>query len=80
LPPEYTGCDGVMVAEALLWDPRLFSNPPEPLLTGRVWDLRPPADRIAVGLAVEYLESGPPALLRYLFGYMELVIAGMQSL
>eukprot|EP00667_Euglena_gracilis_P010298 EG_transcript_10480 len=53
---RYTGCDGAMVAEALLWDPRLFSNPNLPLLTGRAFALRPPADGIALGLAAEYLD------------------------
>ena len=53
---QYTGADGVMVADALLYEPRLFSNPECPLLTARIWDLKPPADRIGVDLALEYLQ------------------------
>ena len=52
---QYTGADGVMVAEALLYEPRLFSNPKRPLLTGLLFDMRPPADAIGVSLALEYL-------------------------
>ena len=52
---EATGCDGVMVANALLWDPRLFSNPKLPLLSGYLFDMEAPADAIGLAVADEYL-------------------------
>ena len=46
----------MMVGEALLWDPRLFSRPACPLLSGRMWDLRPPAHLAALDVGLEYLD------------------------
>ena len=45
-----------MVANALLWDPRLFTNPKLPLLNGYLFDMEAPADAIGIDLAKEYLK------------------------
>ena len=50
-----TGCDAVMSAESLLWDPRLFANAPNYVLTGRGF-VANKAQRLAgVANATEYM-------------------------
>lgn len=51
-----TGCHAVMSAEALLWDPRLFSNPRNPVLTGRTFNCSKHIRLEALATALEYLE------------------------
>ena len=64
---KHTGCDGVMVANALLWDPRLFTNPALPLVTGHLFDMCAPADALGVALAKEYLECVRQHPTEYLY-------------
>ena len=53
---ETSQCNGAMSAEALLWDPRLFSNPPLPVLTGRNFHM-PKKERLeAIETALVYLD------------------------
>lgn len=53
---EITKCDGVLSAEALLWDPRLFANVPDYVLTGRGF-VANKAQRLAgIRVAKEYLQ------------------------
>lgn len=51
-----TNTQGVMSAEALLWDPRLFSNPARPVLTGRNYHMDKPTRLDAIETALDYLE------------------------
>ena len=51
-----TGCDAVMSAEALLWDARLFSNPPHPVLTGRNFQCDKITRLAGVSTAIEYMD------------------------
>eukprot|EP01065_Artemidia_motanka_P046563 TRINITY_DN7080_c2_g1_i1.p1 TRINITY_DN7080_c2_g1~~TRINITY_DN7080_c2_g1_i1.p1 ORF type:complete len:587 (+),score=168.59 TRINITY_DN7080_c2_g1_i1:73-1761(+) len=52
-----TGCDAVMSADSLLWDPRLFSNPQSFLLSGRHFFVEDPLIRAqGVQLALDYLD------------------------
>lgn len=51
-----TRCDGVMSAEALLWDPRLFANPAQPVVTGRQFHMEQPLRFQAIDTALEYLD------------------------
>lgn len=52
---EATGCDGVLSAEALLWDPRLFADVKDYILTGRGF-VANKAQRLAgIRVAKEYL-------------------------
>eukprot|EP01012_Entosiphon_sulcatum_P015226 TRINITY_DN20227_c0_g1_i1.p1 TRINITY_DN20227_c0_g1~~TRINITY_DN20227_c0_g1_i1.p1 ORF type:complete len:403 (+),score=88.59 TRINITY_DN20227_c0_g1_i1:46-1254(+) len=51
-----TGADAVMSAEALLWDPRLFSNPKQPLWTGRTFRLQGAHAQVALDISDEYLD------------------------
>lgn len=51
-----TGCDAVMSAEALLWDPRLYANPARPVLTGRSFNCSKQVRLDAVETALAYLE------------------------
>eukprot|EP01012_Entosiphon_sulcatum_P024961 TRINITY_DN30235_c0_g1_i1.p1 TRINITY_DN30235_c0_g1~~TRINITY_DN30235_c0_g1_i1.p1 ORF type:complete len:422 (-),score=70.85 TRINITY_DN30235_c0_g1_i1:99-1340(-) len=53
---DITQADAVMAAEALLWDPRLFSNPSLPLISGRLISLGQPAGVVACRLTLEYLD------------------------
>lgn len=51
-----TGCDAVMSADTLLWEPRLFSRPQRFLVTGRHFFVTDPATRIeGLRVAQEYL-------------------------
>jgi tRNA-dihydrouridine synthase 1 len=52
---ETSGCQAVMSAEALLWDPRLFSNPTNPVLTGRNFHCTQNIRFEAIQTAKEYL-------------------------
>ena len=51
-----TQCDGVMSAEGLLWDPRLFSNPEHPVFTGRSFQMDKATRLAALAVAKEYLD------------------------
>ncbi|CUG93604.1 Hypothetical protein, putative [Bodo saltans] len=51
-----SGCQAVMSAEALLWDPRLFSNPSKPVLTGRTFHCTQDIRLEAIQTAKEYLK------------------------
>lgn len=51
-----TGADAAMSAEALLWDPRLFSDPAVPVLTGRGYRCRRATRIVALRTSLEYLE------------------------
>ena len=53
---ERTGCDGVMAAEGMLWDPRIFGNPERPIRTGRRFQADKPTRLDAIAAAREYLE------------------------
>lgn len=53
---EKTNTQGVMSAEALLWDPRLFSNPARPVLTGRTFHMDKETRLDAIQTALDYLE------------------------
>lgn len=53
---EQTNTQGVMSAEALLWDPRLFSNPARPVLTGRSFHMDKPTRLDAIQTAIDYLD------------------------
>lgn len=53
---QATGCLAVMSAEALLWDPRLFSNPADPVLTGRSFHCVKSIRLSAIQTALQYLE------------------------
>jgi tRNA-dihydrouridine synthase 1 len=52
---QATGCNAVMSAEALLWDPRLFANPARPVLTGRGFNCEKRIRLDAIETAFEYL-------------------------
>ena len=51
-----TGADGVMVGEALMFDPRLFSNPAVPLLHGYAFRMYGSAPQLAAQNALIFLE------------------------
>ena len=51
-----TKCDSAMSAEALLWDPRLFSNPARPVLTGRDYHCDKATRLDALNTTMEYLD------------------------
>uniref|UniRef100_A0A7S1QB19 tRNA-dihydrouridine(16/17) synthase [NAD(P)(+)] n=1 Tax=Neobodo designis TaxID=312471 RepID=A0A7S1QB19_NEODS len=51
-----TGCDGVMAAEGMLWDPRIFANPERPIKTGRRFTADKPTRLDAIAAAREYME------------------------
>jgi tRNA-dihydrouridine synthase len=53
---DETGCDAVMSAEALLWDPRIFADPQRPVLTGRSFHCDKPTRLDAIQTALEYLQ------------------------
>ena len=71
-----TGCDGAMVGNALLWDPRLFANPELPLLPGYLFDLPPPADAVGAAVAAEYLGlvRQHPAPYLYVFHHLKRLV------
>jgi len=52
---EATKCNGAMSAEALLWDPRLFSNPTDFVLTGRNFHMAKPQRLAAIETAITFL-------------------------
>ena len=52
-----TGCDGVMSADTLLWEPRLFSNPKNFIVSGRHFSVKNVNARLqAIATAEEYLD------------------------
>ena len=51
-----TGCDGMLSAEGLLWDARLFADPARPVLTGRRFQADKATRLDAVDAALEYLD------------------------
>ena len=52
-----TGCEAVMSADSLLWEPRLFSNPTRGMLSGRHFQINCAAARVeGVQTALEYLD------------------------
>eukprot|EP01060_Flectonema_neradi_P005690 TRINITY_DN13814_c0_g1_i1.p1 TRINITY_DN13814_c0_g1~~TRINITY_DN13814_c0_g1_i1.p1 ORF type:complete len:449 (+),score=59.60 TRINITY_DN13814_c0_g1_i1:65-1411(+) len=54
---EATTCDGVMSADTLLWEPRLFSNPDRFLVSGRHFAVKNVEARLqAIATAEEYLD------------------------
>jgi tRNA-dihydrouridine synthase 1 len=53
---EKTKCDAVLSAEALLWDPRLFANVPDYVLTGRGFVANKVQRLAGVKVAKEYLQ------------------------
>lgn len=53
---EKTNTQSVMSAEALLWDPRLYSNPQRPVLTGRSFHMDKETRLDAIQTALDYLE------------------------
>eukprot|EP00906_Rhabdomonas_costata_P007587 RCo010865 len=52
---EVTKADGVMVGEALMFDPRLFSNPKVPLLHGYVFRMQNPAPQLGARNALDFM-------------------------
>jgi hypothetical protein len=50
-----TGCDGYLSAEALLWDPRLFANVPDYVMSGRGHTASKQQRLAAAATAKEYL-------------------------
>jgi tRNA-dihydrouridine synthase 1 len=53
---DATNADAVMSAEGMLWDPRLFADPVDPLWTARLFHLHGSARKAGVTLAAEYLD------------------------
>ena len=51
-----TGCNAVMSAEALLWDPRMYANPERPVLTGRSFNCNKGVRLEALKTAGDYLD------------------------